>query len=236
MNKGKLFLIPSTLGGENITEIFPPIIAEIICRTNYYIVENQKSARKLIKLVCPEKNQSELKIFQLDKHQKSLGIDDFMQNIKQGHNIGLISEAGLPAIADPGSLVVKWAHQNNIKIKPLTGPSSLMLAVMSSGLNGQNFSFHGYLPKENGLLKKKIKQLERLSSMDGSAHLFIETPYRNQKLMDVLLKTLHPDTYLCIARNLTLPEEFIKTKRIKEWKKNLPDLHKKPTVFIFQAG
>ncbi len=236
MNKGTLFLIPSTLGGENIAELFPPIIREIVCKTNYYIVENQKSARKFIKLICPEKNQSELKIFQLDKHQKSLGIDDFMQNIKQGHNIGLLSEAGLPAIADPGSLIVKWAHQNHIKVKPLIGPSSLMLALMSSGLNGQKFSFHGYLPKESGQLKKKIKQLERLSSTDGSAHLFIETPYRNPKLLDFLLKTLNPDSFLCIARDLTLPEEYIKTRRVKNWKKNLPDLYKKPTVFIFQAG
>ncbi len=235
MNKGKLFLIPTTLGSNNLTEIFPPIIKETICNTDYYIVENQKSARKFIKIICPDKNQSKLKIYQLNKHQKDLGIDEFMQKLLSGQNMGLLSEAGLPAIADPGSLAVKWAHKNQVEVKPLTGPSSLLLALMASGLNGQNFCFHGYLPKENVALKKKVKFLEKRSFQEGSSHLFIETPYRNPKLLDLLLKTLNPDTFLCIARDITLPTEFIKTYRVRQWQKNKPDLHKKPTVFIFQA-
>ncbi len=235
MKKGTLFLIPSTLGGDNVAQLFPDFNKKIIAETNHYIVENEKSARKFIKLISPEKKQSDLVIFQLDKHDKTKGIEDFIQPLLEGKNTGLISEAGLPAIADPGSLIVGLAHKKNIPVKPLVGPSSLMLALMASGLNGQEFSFHGYLPKDSLELKKKIKQLENESTKYGRTQLFIETPYRNHKLLDSLIKNLHPDTLLSIGIDLSLDSEEIYTYKVKEWKNKKINLHKRPAVFIFQA-
>jgi len=235
MHNGTLFLIPTTLGNSQVNDVFPDIIKQIVKKIDYYIVENEKSARKFIKQICPEKKQAELTIFQLDKHNKSAFLDEYIQPILQGNDMGLLSEAGLPAIADPGSLVVALAHRNQIIVKPLVGPSSLLLALMASGLNGQKFSFQGYLPKESGELKRKLKLLEQISMHENMAQLFIETPYRNHKMLDSLLRILQPNTLLTIATDLTLPTEFVKTLPIKNWKKQKPDLHKRPTVFIFQA-
>ncbi len=235
MHKGVLFLLPTTLGDSNPAHVFPAILKETIKELNYFIVENEKTARRFIKLICPECKQSELTIFQLDKHDKSAGLQSFLEPLLAGKDMGLLSEAGLPAIADPGSLVVAMAHKHQIKVKPFVGPSSLLLALMASGLNGQNFSFHGYLPKESGALKRKIKQLEQFSMRDQSAHIFIETPYRNQKLFETLTKILHPDTLLTLATDLTLDTESVKTLPVAKWKKQKPDLHKRPTVFVFQA-
>ena len=235
MNKACLFLIPTTLGDSNPTDVFPQIVTDVVKRTTYFIVENEKTARRFIKLVCPEKKQSELVIFQLDKHDKSAYLNEFIQPLLQGNDVGLLSEAGLPAIADPGSLVVSLAHNNKLCIKPLVGPSSLLLALMASGLNGQNFAFHGYLPKDTNELKRKIKFFEQISIKDNSAHLFIETPYRNNRLLMSLLKYLNKNTRLTIATDLTLTTEFIATLPVSKWMNNLPDLHKRPTVFIFQA-
>ncbi len=235
MNKAKLFLIPTTLGFDNIQELFPPIVKLVIDETNYYIVENEKSARKFIKLIAPDKKQAELHIFQLDKHKKDKGINEFIKPLLNGINMGLLSEAGLPAIADPGSLVVKAAHKYKIEVKALVGPSSLMLALMSSGLNGQNFEFHGYLPKDSSELKRKIRFIEQDSSKNNKSQLFIETPYRNQKLFEQLLKILRQDTLLCIATDISMPTEEIKTMSIKNWKKQKVNLQKRPTVFIVQS-
>ena len=235
MKKGTLFLIPAPLGDAPIDEIMPDIVKRSVEQLTYFIVENEKTARRFIKQICPAKKQSEIVVFQLNKHQKSANLQEFITPLLQGFDTGLLSEAGLPAVADPGSLVVAQAHKNNIPVKPLTGPSSLMLALMSSGLNGQKFSFEGYLPKENSVLKRKIKQLEQTSAHNNCTKICIETPYRNQKLLQSLLKYLHPDTLLCVACDLTLPTEFIKTLPVKKWLKNLPDLHKRPTVFLFQA-
>ncbi len=235
MSKGILYLIPTTLGNDNISQIFPAINKEIILKTDYYIVENEKSARRFIKLIAPEKKQSELIIYQLDKHNKNKGINTFIRPLIEGKNMGLLSEAGLPAIADPGSLVVKEVHKHNIKVKPLTGPSSLMLALMASGMNGQNFEFHGYLPKDASELKRKLRYLEQDSNKKHKAQLFIETPYRNQKLFDLLLKTMQASTNLCVAVDITMPTESIKTMTIKDWKKQKINLQKRPAVFIIQA-
>jgi len=235
MNKGVLFLLPTTLGDSNPESVFPIILKQTIQKLTYFIVENEKTARKFIKLMCPECKQSELTIFQLDKHDKASGLQAFMQPLLEGKDVGLLSEAGLPTIADPGSLVVALAHKKQVRVKPLVGPSSLLLALMGSGLNGQNFAFHGYLPKESSDLKRKLKQLEQISMRDHSAHLFIETPYRNHKLFDVLTKILHPETLLTLATDLTLPTESVKTLPVSKWKKQNVDLHKRPTVFIFQA-
>jgi len=235
MPKATLFLIPTTLGDSKTTDVFPEIVREVVSKIDFYIVENEKTARKFIKLICPKKKQAELTIFQLDKHDKSAFLNEFMQPLLQGKDMGLLSEAGLPAIADPGSLVVALAHKNAIPVKPLVGPSSLLLALMASGLNGQKFAFQGYLPKESGELKKRLKYLEQVSLRENMAQLFIETPYRNHKMLDSLLKYLHPNTLLTIATDLTLPTEFVKTLPVKAWKKQQLDLHKRPTVFIFQA-
>ena len=235
MKSGTLFLIPAPLGDAPIPEIMPEIVARVIHQLDTFIVENEKTARRFIKKICPDKIQADLTIFQLDKHHKTSGIDDFIKVILDGKDVGLLSEAGLPAIADPGSLVVAKAHQKNISVKPLVGPSSLLLALMASGLNGQKFSFEGYLPKEQTDLKRKIKELEQVSQKNNCSKIFIETPYRNMKLLQNLLKLLHSETKLCIACDLTLPTEYIKTLPVKEWKNKLPDIHKRPTVFVFQA-
>ena len=235
MKNGTLFLIPAPLGDAPVDEILPGIVKQVVERLTYFIVENEKTARRFIKLICPDKKQSELVIFQLDKHDKTAYLDEFIQPLTQGKDVGLLSEAGLPAIADPGSLVVALAHKKNIPVKPLTGSSSLMLALMASGMNGQKFSFEGYLPKESGALKRQIKHLQQLSARDNRAIICIETPYRNNKLLDAFLKFLSPDTRLCIATDLTLATEFIKTLTVRQWQKHKPDLHKRPTVFVFQA-
>jgi 16S rRNA (cytidine1402-2'-O)-methyltransferase len=235
MKKGNLYLIPTGLGGDNPETIFPPNNKKIIDNIQHYIVENEKSARKFIKLIAPDKKQSDLIIYQLDKHDKTKGIHDFIKPLLQGKNMGLLSEAGLPAIADPGSLVVDLAHKNKIRVKPLVGPSSLMLALMGSGLNGQEFAFNGYLPKDSLELKRKLRQLENESSKNGRSQIFIETPYRNQKLLEQLIKILKNDTILSISIDLTLPTEEIHTYQIKEWKNKKIALHKRPAVFIFQA-
>ena len=235
MKTGILYLIPTPLGKAPLTEIMPGIVREVIKKLTYFIVENEKTARRFIKEICPEKKQSELVIYQLDKHDKSCCLNEFIQALSEGKDMGLLSEAGLPAVADPGSLVVALAHKKNIAVKPLVGPSSLMLALMASGMNGQTFSFEGYLSKESGTLKRQLKHLQQLSARENRAIICIETPYRNNKLLETFIKYLSPDTRLCIATDLTLTTEFIKTLPVKQWRKHKPDLHKRPTVFIFQA-
>jgi len=235
LKKGTLFLIPSSLGETPIQEILPKIAQKVIGELKYFIVENEKSARRFIKSVNPGVNQEELNIFQLDKHNKAAFLQEFIEPLLQSKDMGLLSEAGLPAIADPGSLVVSLAHKNNIPVKPLVGPSSLMLALMASGLNGQNFSFEGYLAKDNSELKHQIKHLEKHSLKNNSTKICIETPYRNNKLFESLLKNLHSDTKLCVACDLTLSTEFIKTIPVRLWRKQKPDLHKRLCVFLFQA-
>ncbi len=235
MNKGTLFLIPAPLGATPIDEIMPETVKKTVAKLRYFIVENEKTARRFIKQICPEKKQSELVVYQLNKHDKTAGLDNFIKPLLAGEDIGLLSEAGLPAIADPGGLVVAMAHRKQVPVKPLCGPSSLMLALMSSGLNGQNFSFEGYLPKEQGALKKQIKLLEKRSLHEKKSIICIETPYRNNKLFQSFIKYLHADTRLCVASDLTLPTEFIKTLPVNKWRQHQPDLHKRPTVFIFQS-
>jgi len=235
MKKGTLYLIPTTLGGNQVENVFPPLNKKIVEQTKYFIVENEKSARKFIKLISPDTKQSDLVIYQLDKHNKNTGLNDFIKPLLQGKNVGLLSEAGLPAIADPGSLVVNLAHKKNIPVKPLVGPSSLMLALMGSGLNGQEFAFHGYLPKDSLELKKIIRQLENESSTYNRTQIFIETPYRNLKMFNSLLKNLNKETYLSIGIDLSLPSEEIHTYKIKDWKTKKINLQKRPAIFIFQA-
>ena len=231
---GKLYLIPTTLGETEPLEVMPLSVKKVVEQIDYYIVENEKSARRFIKKITPKKSQPSLTIKFLDKYAVEEETQTYLDVCIKGFNVGLLSEAGVPAIADPGASIVKLAHQKNIQVVPLVGPSSILMAMMSSGLNGQNFAFNGYLPIDKGERKRAIKDLERLSLDKNQAQIFIETPYRNEKMLVDLKAILSPHTSLCIAADITLPTEYIKTLSIKDWKHQQPDLHKKPAIFIIQ--
>ena len=230
--KGKLYLIPTTMGEMNPEEVLPSLVYRTVDLINTYIVENEKTARKFIKSVQPNKIQADLKISLLNKRTEDSELQAMIKPCLNGENIGLMSEAGCPGVADPGAVIVKIAHENGIQVIPLVGPSSILLAMMASGMNGQSFAFNGYLPIDKGEKKNAIKNFETLSQSKNQSQLFIETPYRNNKLMEDLLLFLQPNTLLCIACDITLPSEYIKTYRITDWKKTKVDLHNRPTIFI----
>lgn len=234
-SKGKLFLIPVTLGDMAPLEVLPIAIKRVIENTDEYIVENEKSARQFIKRVSGGKSQSSLTLHQLNKFTLPAEVPGFLQACREGKDVGVLSEAGCPGIADPGSEVVRLAHSEGIRVVPMVGPSSILLAMMASGLNGQQFSFHGYLPIGNEERRKSIRSLEKQSQQTGSAQIFMETPYRNDKLFLELRKVLHPSTLLCIASDITLESEYIVTRTIENWQLYPLELHKKPTIFIIQS-
>ena len=230
---GKLYLIPTTLGEtENPFDVLPQTIKRSIELLDYYIVENEKTARKFIKSICPEKVQATLHLSALNKHTKDSEYKKMIQDCLEGKNVGLMSEAGCPGVADPGAVIVKLAHEKGIQVVPLVGPSSIVLAIMASGMNGQSFAFNGYIPIDASEKKAAIKNLEKLSISKNQSQLFIETPYRNNKMLEDILSSLHPETYLCVACDITLPSEYIKTMRVVNWKKAKVDLHNRPTIFI----
>ncbi|ADY27838.1 MULTISPECIES: SAM-dependent methyltransferase [Cellulophaga] len=232
---GKIYLIPTTLGDNEPLEVLPISIKRTIEQIDYYIVENEKTARRFIKKISSGKSQPSLHIELINKFTDPQIIPSFLDPCFEGKSIGIISEAGCPGIADPGAEVVKIAHQKNLQVVPLVGPSSIFLALMASGLNGQSFAFNGYLPIDSSERKAVIKKMERISKDNNQSQIFIETPYRNDKLLAELLKTLANHTLLCIATDITLPTEQIATNTIAEWKKINVDLNKRPTIFIFQA-
>ena len=231
---GKLYLIPTTLGDNEPLEVMPLSVKKVVEHIDYYIVENEKSARRFIKKISPKKSQPSLKIMLLDKYADELETRSYLDVCKEGVDVGLLSEAGVPAVADPGATIVSLAHDKGIQVVPLVGPSSILMAMMSSGMNGQNFAFVGYLPIDKADRKKALKDLERLSKEKNQAQIFIETPYRNEKLFTDLKTVLTPGTRLCIATDISLPTEYIKTKEVKDWKHQQLDLHKRPTIFIIQ--
>ncbi|CAH8294947.1 16S rRNA (cytidine1402-2'-O)-methyltransferase [Mariniflexile fucanivorans] len=233
---GKLFLIPTTLGDNEPLEVLPVTVKKIINETDTFIVENDKTARHFIKRISPEKSQPSLKMFHLNKHTNVADLPTFLEPCLNGINVGLLSEAGCPGVADPGADIVKIAHQKNIKVIPLVGPSSILMALMSSGMNGQSFAFNGYLPIDKGERKSEIKRLERLSFEHNQSQIFIETPYRNNKMLEDLQNVLDQNTEICVACDITLPTEFIKTQTANQWKKNIVDLHKRPTIFIIHKS
>lgn len=228
-------MIPSILGDNEPLEVLPISIKGAIESIDHYVVENEKSARRFIKKISPRKSQSKLKIETLNKFTEPAAIPTFLEPCLDGYDIGVLSDAGCPGIADPGADVVKVAHEKNIKVIPMVGPSSILLAMMASGFNGQNFAFTGYLPIENADRKKAIKTLEKTSRERQQSQIFIETPYRNDKLLEELLKTLSGNTQLCVACDITLPSEQIATKVVSEWKHMKWELHKRPAIFIVQA-
>jgi 16S rRNA (cytidine1402-2'-O)-methyltransferase len=234
MNKGQLFLIPTTLGDNEPLEVLPISVKKTIENTTHFIVENEKTARRFIKKITPSKLQASLVLYPLNKFTKDEELINYLDAAETGENIGLISEAGLPAIADPGAVIVKLAHEKNIKVTPLVGPSSILMALMSSGMNGQNFAFNGYLPIEVIERKKAIKHFERLSNERNQAQIFIETPYRNEKLFAEMKNSLNGETRLCIGVDISLETAWIKTKTINEWKKATVALHKRPAIFIIE--
>ncbi|MCF6222223.1 MAG: SAM-dependent methyltransferase [Flavobacteriaceae bacterium] len=229
---GKLYLIPTPLGNNEPLEVLPFSVKKAVEEIKFYIVENEKTARRFIKKITPSKSQASLKINVLDKFTTELESKSYLDPCLQGVNVGLLSEAGVPAIADPGASIVMLAHLKKIRVVPLVGPSSIVLAMMSSGLNGQNFAFNGYLPIEKSERKKAIKDLEKLSKQNNQSQIFIETPYRNEKLLIDLKSSLTPNTFLCVAADITLATEYIKTLKVCDWKNEKPNLHKRPCIFI----
>jgi 16S rRNA (cytidine1402-2'-O)-methyltransferase len=235
MPKGKLFLIPSVLAENTAQQIISPQIKEIISKTKIFLVENIRTTRRYISSLKLGVNLEEIHFELLDKDTPPETMSRLMLPLMNGADIGIISEAGCPGIADPGAVAVAFAHQKGIQVVPLSGPSSMFLALMGSGFTGQSFAFHGYLPIDKKERTAAIKKLEAESIREKRAQIFMETPFRNNQLLEDLLLTLHPNTKLCIAKNITGSDEMILTKTANEWKKLPLDLHKIPTVFVLQS-
>jgi len=226
-----IYLLPNTLGQDNFDYIIPKDVVNIIDSLTYFIVENEKTARAYIKHLLPEKNQRELRLEILDKQTDPLDLPYFLDPIKKGHSIGVLSEAGVPCVADPGASIVSIAHRKGIEVRPCVGPSSILLALMASGFNGQQFTFRGYLPHDKSI-RKRVFQAMQKDIRDGITQIFMETPYRNGKLMEELVANLHPETKLCIAVDITLDTEKIKTQTVAQWRLDVPELHKRPAIFL----
>jgi len=216
-------------------EVLPLAVKKVLDLCDHYIVENEKTARAFIKRVFPGKNQDDLTFYVTNKFSDPNDYPSYLDPCLRGEHTGVISEAGAPGIADPGAEIVNIAYAKNIRVVPLVGPSSIFMAMMASGMNGQNFAFVGYLELDSSERKKKIRHLENYSHKTGQSQIFMETPYRNEKLFNDLISHCHPQTRLCIAREVSLATEFIKSMTIQEWKKNRPDLEKRPTIFIIDA-
>lgn len=234
MSKGKLFLIPVTLGEETAPEqIIPAQTLAVVRSLKEFVVENEKSARHFLKKAGTPFIIQEIILHPIGKHVSREEMSTYLNAAKQGTDIGLLSEAGCPGVADPGAEIVKMAHEAGIIVVPLIGPSSLLLALMGSGMNGQQFHFHGYLPIDKNERNRYLKNMERETRQSGTTHLFIETPFRNRQLFDDLIKILDASTQLCIACNLSEPGEYIHTYTVNDWrKKSMPDIHKRPAVFL----
>ena len=227
-----LYMIPVTLGECDIDTVIPSAQHDIIMSLSYFIVENIRTARRFLKKTDRSIDIDKLHFFELNQHTDKKGIGSFLKPISEGNSIGLMSEAGCPGVADPGSDIVRIAHKQKIRVIPMVGPSSIILAMMASGMNGQNFAFNGYLPAKKDGKSTKINQLENRIYSEDQSQLFIEAPYRNIQLLNDLLAYAGNQTRLCIACDITLPTEFIRTKTIEEWKKSIPDIQKRPTLFI----
>ena len=231
-----LYLIPVTLGDTPLEKVLPAYNKEVILQIKHFIVEEVRTARRFLKKVESSIDIDSLTFYPLNKHTQATDIAGYLKPLMVGEPMGVISEAGCPAVADPGADVVAIAQRRGLKVVPLVGPSSILLSVMASGFNGQSFAFHGYLPIEQGERTKRIKMLEQRSYAENQTQLFIETPYRNRRLLEELIQTCRPQTRLCIACNVTCEDEYICTKSMKEWKGHLPDLEKRPCIFLIYKG
>ncbi|MCB0401436.1 MAG: SAM-dependent methyltransferase [Flavobacteriales bacterium] len=232
MTSGKLYLLPVTLGETEINQVIPAYNLEIIHEIDVYIVENIKSARRFLKKAGIQKAIDELTFLELNKRTDDYELYSYLKPLQEGKNVGILSEAGCPGVADPGADMVDLAQQKGITVVPLVGPSSILLALMASGMNGQSFTFHGYLPKDQKDRIRKLKELEQAVRSKKQTQLFIETPFRNNHLFQDMLQHCSPNTKLCVAVDITLSTEMIQTKTIDAWKKVKMDLHKRPCLFI----
>jgi len=230
---GRIYLIPVTLGGDDFLKVIPEKVISLTRQLRFFIVEDIRSARRFLRLIDKQFPIDDTIFYELNEHTGESDIAHYLEPVANGSDIGLLSEAGLPGIADPGARIVALAHQKKITVTPLSGPSSILLALISSGLNGQNFTFNGYLPVKPAERSAKLRDLEKKAG-EGFAQIFMETPYRNQKMLESILTTCRNDTLLCIAADITLSNEFIRTMRISEWKRDLPMLKDKLVVFVMQ--
>ena len=233
MSAGTLYLIPVTLGDDAIGKALPPEVVGIARGLETFVVENEKTARRFLSVLGTEKPVRELTLLRLDEHTPPSELPALLAPLRAGRNVGLMSEAGCPGVADPGAQLVALAHNAGIRVAPLVGPSSILLALMASGLDGQRFTFLGYLPNEKAARIQKLKEIEQRSRSQHETQIFIEAPYRNQHLLQDIVDHCQPQTRLCIACNLSLPDELIASRAVSAWKKSpLPDLHRQPTVFL----
>jgi 16S rRNA (cytidine1402-2'-O)-methyltransferase len=230
--KGKLYLIPATLGESDVNTVLPSKIFEIVETLDEFIVEQEKTARHFLKSIGYKKSFDTIILHPLNKHSSPEDVLMYLDNAVKGKNIGLLSEAGCPCIADPGNIIVEMAHEKQIQVIPLVGPSSIYLSLMASGFNGQNFAFNGYLPIDKKERTRKIKEIENLVYNKSQTQIFIETPYRNNQLLQDILKTCNGGTKLCIACCVSLPDEYIATKTISQWQYKIPDFNKKNCIFL----
>ena len=228
---GKLYLIPSEMGEQDSERLFPAYNLRVLDTIKYFVVENARTSRRFLKKVCPTVNLEEIVFSEINKHAPADRVSEMMKPLFDGHDMGVISEAGMPCIADPGNLIVAEAHKKNVQVVPLVGPNSIIMALIASGFNGQNFAFHGYVPIKDER-KKMLTSWESVALRTGQTQIFMETPYRNMQLFADLLATLRPSTRLCLATDITLPTESIKTLTVAEWKKQQPNLQKRPTIFL----
>ena len=227
-----MYLLPVTLGDTAVERVLPPYNREVILQIRYFIVEDVRSARRFLKKVDASIDIDKLTFFELNKHTQPEVISGYLQPLVEGHSMGVVSEAGCPAVADPGADVGAIAQRKQLKVVPLVGPSSIILSVMGAGFNGQNFAFNGYLPIDPSERARRIKELENRVYLEDQTQLFIETPYRNRKLLEEILHVCRPQTRLCIAANITCEGEYIRTRTVKEWKGRLPELNKIPCIFL----
>src|SRR4030043_19501 len=231
--KGRLWLIPVTLGGDNFEDIIPAKVLEITRQLRHFIVEDLRSARRYLRLIDRHFPVDDTVFFELNEHTAEAETAHFLDPAKNGSDMGLMSEAGLPGIADPGAKIIAAAHRAKITVTPLSGPSSIIMALIASGMNGQNFSFNGYLPVKPAERSASLKELEKKAQL-GYSQIFMEPPSRNQSMLDSILAVCSKDTLLCIAAEISLPGESIRTKKISEWKSDIPDLKNKPVIFVLQ--
>lgn len=234
-NKGKLYLIPSPLGENDPAEVIPGPVLESLKTFNTFVVEEMRTVRRYLSRAGLKGHIAELELYELNEHTDAATIESYIRLFDNGNDVALISEAGLPAVADPGARLVYLAHRNGIEVIPYVGPSSLMLALMASGLNGQSFAFCGYLPAKTDERRSRLKAIEKHSALSGQTQIFIETPYRNDAMFTDMLSTLLPGTKVCVAANITMPDAYIDTKKVSDWKKENPVIGKRPCVFLILA-
>lgn len=232
---GHLFLIPTPLGGDELRDVLPAPVFDTVARLETFVVEEIRTARRFLSAAGLKGRIEGLELHELNEHSTTQDAERCLKLLLDGRDVGLLSEAGLPAVADPGAALVRLAQEHDIEVIPLTGPSSLMLALMSSGMNGQNFAFNGYLPVKPQLRKESLRKLEKLSAQTGQTQILIETPYRNDAMLADMLEVLKGTTRICVAADITLPSQYIKTRTAAQWKKAVPTIGKRPCVFIISA-